>query len=306
MNLNIEEREEILDFFEKENNVDLPYAIKISSPKAGKNILISGAVHGNEPVGTRFAYNFIKDFKAGKINLESGSITFVLGNPKAFEKNQRYIDSDLNRIFDFPEEKKNSYEWHRAKEMDNFLKENNFDFGIDLHSVSVGNVQIYICDKDNQKLKQLLEETSAIKTIFYFDKKSIPGTFMNRFEKYQSNGIGLECGNHSSEIAISVAEKQVDILLKKFGLIKGDYKDNVYKGDLDIYETITHIRTGDNFKWLLEEHKTGLKVNKGEKICTDDKNGIQVAEQDSYLFMPTAEEKVKETDYDAGYLCIKK
>ena len=57
--INEKKRKEILEFFKDNTNIDLPYAIKIDSGNEGKNILISVSRHGNEPVGSVYAYEFI-------------------------------------------------------------------------------------------------------------------------------------------------------------------------------------------------------------------------------------------------------
>ncbi len=299
------EREKIINFFEKRNNIELKYGVKIDSGKPGKNILISGAIHGNEPVGVEFAYNFIKNFDKGKIKLDSGSITFVLTNYKAFVEDIRYVDTDMNRIFNFPEDKKKTFEYQRAKEISLYISKNNIDFNVDLHSVSIGDFKMYICDKSDRDLMDFLAETSVVNILFYFNEKHIPGTLMSYVKNHNGKGVVLECGNHTSGSATEIARKAVDVLLNKFGVLKNSKvaKNIISKKKLTIYNTIYKIETGRDFKWLIENPATDVFVSKGQEISTDLDNGIQKAPQDSFLVMPS--KKVLASDNDAGFLAVK-
>ena len=69
------------------------------SGKAGKHILILGAVHGNEVAGTIAQKNLIDLIEKGEIKLVSGQITFIpMVNEKAHDKDVRFIDVNLNRV----------------------------------------------------------------------------------------------------------------------------------------------------------------------------------------------------------------
>ena len=102
-----------------------------------KKILIVAATHGNEinPVWALNQY-FNKDNRVYK-NIE---YKYIIGNPLAYERGVRYVDTDLNRSFDLIDSPdKLNYEINRAK----FLVENfgiqGFDpceIAIDLHTTT--------------------------------------------------------------------------------------------------------------------------------------------------------------------------
>ncbi len=71
----------------------------VSSPNPGAHVVIVGGTHGNEPGGVKAIVELHRAFRYGTVRLNQGKISFLLGNPKAYEKNVRYIDSDLNRVF---------------------------------------------------------------------------------------------------------------------------------------------------------------------------------------------------------------
>ncbi|MGD8799251.1 MAG: succinylglutamate desuccinylase/aspartoacylase family protein [Desulfobacterales bacterium] len=92
-----ESREEILAYFRKRNNCELPYCIEVAEDKVGKHLMVVGGVHGNEPAGVNAMVAFHCRWKNGQIHLKGGKVSLLLGNPQAYEQGQRYIDCDLNR-----------------------------------------------------------------------------------------------------------------------------------------------------------------------------------------------------------------
>ena len=100
------------------------------------HILLFGAVHGNEDTGLDCILHLCKERDTLR-----GTITAVLGNPKAYQKDVRYIDEDLNRIFSDPITG-SSYEAGRARELDILFK-TIADSGVaatvlDVHTMSRG------------------------------------------------------------------------------------------------------------------------------------------------------------------------
>lgn len=80
-----------------------------------KRVLIIGGTHGNEWTGIQIVQKYAdylqKKFPALKLE-------FIFANPEAHRLNRRFVDEDLNRAFQFLEEdRKNSYEHKRAKEI---------------------------------------------------------------------------------------------------------------------------------------------------------------------------------------------
>ena len=81
-----------------------------------KKILIVAGTHGNE-INPIWAVN--------QLNKEQNNVNkdieykYIIGNPLAYEKGSRYVDSDLNRSFNSKnqntEKNKNNYEINRAK-----------------------------------------------------------------------------------------------------------------------------------------------------------------------------------------------
>ncbi len=97
----------------------------ITANTPGPTIAILAGVHGDEPAGPLALPEIIEH-----INLIKGDIYFIIGNPAALEKNERFIETNLNRNF-----KKNnqgtSLEEKRAQELMPIM--DRCDALIDLH-----------------------------------------------------------------------------------------------------------------------------------------------------------------------------
>ena len=91
-------------------------------------ILIIGATHGNELLGLKF-YNFLLEERS--VLLEH--INFIIGNPRAYAKNVRYVDADLNRCYNTSDA---SYESMRAQHVAEYIRLNKFDIVLDMHTTN--------------------------------------------------------------------------------------------------------------------------------------------------------------------------
>ena len=105
-----------------------------------EQVAIVGGTHGNEFSGI---YLLKKWQKSPQLIARDGlNIETLYANPKGFEQNKRYIDSDLNRQFSLPDLANNelaNYEQSRAKAINAQLGpkgDAKTDFIIDLHNTT--------------------------------------------------------------------------------------------------------------------------------------------------------------------------
>lgn len=65
----------------------------------GPRVIVTGAVHGNEPSGPMAIRRLIEEFRSGRRRLLRGRLTFLpVTNPLAFARNTRSGDRNLNRL----------------------------------------------------------------------------------------------------------------------------------------------------------------------------------------------------------------
>ena len=89
-------------------------------------ILLLGSQHGNELLGDAL-YAHLQAHYADLLP----NITFKIGNPKAYEKGVRYIESDMNRSHDSG---LGTYEADLAKDIQAYIEKERFDLVLDLHT----------------------------------------------------------------------------------------------------------------------------------------------------------------------------
>lgn len=197
--------------------------------KNGPNLLILGAVHGNEPCGTRAIQRMLKEIKQNTFNIISGSITFIpVCNPKAFEKNVRYVESNLNRHL-YPKDNPETYEDELGNELCAYLQQ--ADILLDLHSYSRGGPAFgFISTAITQEEIDLIGHCDLPYAVYGFgeayknanikiDKNSAMG--MREYILTQGGyGITIECGQHDDPESEDVAYHIIQNVLYGLGFIE--------------------------------------------------------------------------------------
>ena len=292
----------ILDYFRKNSAPSISHCIQISSAEPGDHIVIVGGTHGNESAGVKAIVQLHRSFRNGNITLDRGKISFLLGNPEAFQKAVRYVDKDLNRAFGNPD--RLSVEGNRALEIKSFIKDNNDIKSIlDLHSVSIGDFKIVVYSIDNPENSLLALKLSSIPLHFAFHPEHMPGTLIEAASAHNIRGLIVECGNHYSAHGVETALQHIDSILCHHRLTnEGIMSPRVSPAAITRYESIQAIKPCGDFKFIIYDIKTGAKLSKGQKYARDD-HGYHVAPQDCYLVVPSR--IVKPTDFDAGFLGIR-
>lgn len=94
-----------------------------------KSILIVGSTHGNERLGDEL----LKAIHEHAPELLD-HCDYIIGNPRAYLKNTRCTDHDLNRSYKQTGE---GYEYGRAKEIEKMIKERDYNLVLDLHTMDI-------------------------------------------------------------------------------------------------------------------------------------------------------------------------
>ena len=292
-------REEYLAYFQRHNNCLLPYCIEVAADRQGAHVVVVGATHGNEPAGVRAMVGFHRQLQNGDLKLESGKVSLLLGNPQAYEQDQRYVDRDLNRSFDEPDSA--TIEGQRADDIIQYVEQSR-DIAalLDLHSVSIGDFKICVYEKDNPDSLELTLSISEIPLHFAYHPAHMPGASISTAGRHYTCGLIVECGNHLSEQSIDTAKDHMQALLAHYHIVPASAKAPKKDGAIiEQYESISAIKPGPNFRFLIADVTTGTKLSKGQVFARDD-NGEHIAPQDCFIVVPSR--VVKATDVDAGFL----
>lgn len=122
--------------------------LTLDSGKSGKKVTIVACTHADEIIGFEVVKYLLSEFDI-KNKIISWKLTFVFGNQKAFEIGKKYVDKDFNRIWDFKEEDKETYEYKRALEIKETILDS--DFLLDQHSTTNKSPFFLIPFKDDKK-----------------------------------------------------------------------------------------------------------------------------------------------------------
>ena len=150
-------------------------------------ILIIAATHGDELLGVKI-YRRLLQKRSPLLEY----IDFMIGNPKAFAANCRYIDSDLNRCYGVVGD---LYEQNRAQEIASYIRATSPDLVLDMHTTSCRQPNCLIVSDLRGEMKRRMLASSHITNVLQAKK-------MHDITTCGSNVIGYEVTNVSITTAL--------------------------------------------------------------------------------------------------------
>ncbi len=186
------------------------WIICIDSGCPWPSIWVIAVTHGNEPVGIHVHE------KLKKLHLNKWKLYLIRSNEQSYERWVRYIDVNLNRIFDW--DFRWTYEYKRAQELLPIL--DSLDIAIDLHSVSYENHSMVFCDlADLLYIKSIINVDYFVADKAFSKKWALVSCITNKWKIW----FWVECGQHESLLSIDIWYKSVMNLLIKEGMIDGEF-----------------------------------------------------------------------------------
>lgn len=289
--------------------IERPEIFKFDSGVAGKHLVVTGAVHGNEPCGPIAIKRILTDIESGDIKITRGKVSFVpVCNPRARAQNVRQTDRNLNRMM-FPKDNPQAYEDH----LDNVLCPlfDTADVLLDLHSChSQSPPFIFLgpCDKANADYARVLgvnhyvhgfadalgDATSDI------DPKFAMGTT----EYTRSKGgiaLTLECGSHLDETAPEIGYQAVLRALRYFELAEIDpamirEQQDTTEHCIRMVQAIMKEEEGQ----FTRPWQNFSQVQGGEILAHYESGKTITAPQDGYIILPKEHEKAGEEWFSFG------
>ncbi len=258
-----------------------------TAPKSGQNILILGAVHGNEIAGTLAQKHIIQQINTGEIKLKSGSVTFIpVVNEAAQKQDVRFIDVNLNRVVchhDMPQNNEEKIANVLIKAIDAC------DIMLDLHSTHCPqDVEFAFIDYPTPQNKELLS-LIPVKTVLsgwpaiYANNPDIANFSTEEYaHTHNKCGITVECGYHKAPQAVSVATQSILNVLTHHGVIEGDLPVPLMPHLITLDSYIVKQSTGHFVRDF--QHLDTVKT--GETIALYDTGKTLSAPFDGYIIMP--------------------
>src|SRR3989338_3159742 len=161
----------------------------------GPTVTVMGSVHGNERVGGDFLPHLTALIDAKKLH---GTLHLILGNPKAYEQNIRFVDIDLNRLFGEPFEhgkhESLTVESARALEIAPFLADS--DFLLDIHSTIKPSIPFVYCEPTARHLEfaHLFDLDYVVSAAKDFRPPDLVSSADNFTDRYGGLGFTYEAG----------------------------------------------------------------------------------------------------------------
>lgn len=241
--------------------VQIPVTV-IHGSTYGKKLFLTGAIHGDEVIGTAIIKEITKRIRADKL---SGLLVCVpVVNLPGFMNNSRETPDrrDLNRCF--PGSKSGSMASRMAHKIYSEII-SKCDYGIDIHAAAIGRTN-YPQIKGDLKNKGVKKISLAFGTRVVIHDKGPIGSLRRVATKYGIAVITYESGEcHKFERRhVITGINGVRNVMKKLGMIKGDVK--VEKSQV-IAEKSRWIRAERG--GILESTATlGSYVEEGDVIAT--------------------------------------
>lgn len=180
---------------------------------AGPLLLITAGLHGNEKAGIIALQNIFRKLNEYKLPIR-GTFLGIAGNLKALKEDLRFIDRDMNRIWQsalLKENKNNKSkitEVEQAREILNHIEgwishEKHRHFHIDIHTTSSESIP-YISVSRNKGC-QAFADSFPLHDVVGFGQH-VKGTIDSWFCKNGFNGFTIESGQHERTSSIENSE----------------------------------------------------------------------------------------------------
>ena len=286
--------------------------IRYDTGKPGKDLLVFGAVHGHEICGPKTIARVSKEIDSGKIQLESGSITFVpICNPGGYLINSRYVDIDLNRSFS-DEDKRDTKEARIANHLKKLI--NNSTHLLDIHSYSSDGPHFAFYDVINKDLCDFAKAQNfqVIMCNFPGMFKGVDNSSCGYAVRHHIAGVTIESGKHTNPSCLDRAYEALTNSMGFLGISNQKVKimDDDYYRFIEMKERIVKQKEGHYVKdWThLDPLKkdepvvdfddgTQLKAKKDCLIVLPDKQKIYIGVGWFYFGEEIKEPKIAKNDY---------
>jgi succinylglutamate desuccinylase len=99
-------------------------ALEVRPPEArdnGSDVLLSSGIHGNETAPIELLDRLLHDIARGDLK-PCARILFLFGNPEAMRRGERYLETDVNRLFNGRHEQSSGPEALRAAELEQLAR----------------------------------------------------------------------------------------------------------------------------------------------------------------------------------------
>lgn len=269
--------------------------IKFASEIAGPKVLVLGAIHGNEPAGTKAIQKAIDFLNHNSLN--NGLVTFVpICNPAAKTHNLRYIKDNLNRIL-YRHQPVDSLEKDYANQICDLIASH--DYVLDLHSTHLkGDLPTvfndFVDDETMAWSKALNVGVIITSWRDMLNNSDAPANFSDTVyfaHKSGKKALLIEAGYHNDETAENVAYKCILKTFEFLSMLNKSEDTPVENKIAHMYEVFFKTENGGLFEkpW---NHMD--EVHQGQTIAKLENGKAILAEHNGYIVIPFPDAKIGE------------
>jgi len=201
---------------------ELPESVwRFSGARPGRRVLVLGGVHGNEVTGVMVVERLRADLENGALVLAGGTLTLVVGNPRAVELGTRGSEphADLNRSFTaraLDATGPDGYEARRARELAPIIAAS--DLVVDLHATNKPSDPFAIAMVDTPEHRELCALFACDKLLLV-PEDVIGGTTTGYAQAHGSIGVCFESGWAGDLTRVDATRVSVETILARSGLL---------------------------------------------------------------------------------------
>ncbi len=274
--------------------------------KENKKFIVLVGIHGNEKQGIVAAQRVIEKLKnhPDKIN---GKIYFLLGNLRALERNERFVDVDLNRIFHDSNLTKNGehgYDYKEFQEIHRLISEKICQHHyencvlLDLHTFSADS-GIFCIPANNEKSFKLSQNFG----VPFIEKlaSSLPETALHYYGEKGMTSVVFEGGQHNDPKSAELIEAAIWVALKYEGLIDSEdfpFVSEMHQKLLKASENLPHHleliyrhKLEDYHRFKMKEGYQNFKTIGKEEVLASQNGQTITSPVEGLILMPLYQEK---------------
>jgi predicted deacylase len=216
---------------------------------------VIGSLHGDEPAGRDAIEKFLQDSREFH-----RPVQFIVANEEALEQDERFIDSDLNRVFPGDPDSDS----HEERLASKIMKEVEGTKVLDLHTTHSYPLPFATFTEKSPEVKDLLESTGVEHAVLF---RNGAGTLHQEVE-----GVVVETGHQKTEMAVHNAVGVIANFLASQGVIDAGF----HRSDPDVY--VSQEKVEGDWEFLAENFH---EVSSGEVYARNGDSELR-AEEDFY------------------------
>ncbi|MFJ5295437.1 succinylglutamate desuccinylase [Pseudomonas sp. NPDC088368] len=269
-------------------------ALEVRPPDAkdnGTDLLLSAGIHGNETAPIELLDELIHAIARGELKPRA-RILFLFGNPEAMRRGARYVEQDVNRLFNGRHEQTEGNEALRACELERlaasfFSLPDRYRLHYDLHTAIRGSkieqFALYPWKEGRQHSRRELVRLhkAGMEAVLLQNKPSIVFSAYT-YDKLGAEAFTLELGKarpfgQNQQVNLAPLKATLELLIKGSEPLVGDQIDG-----LKLFSVAREvIKRSDAFRLHLpDDIENFTQLDKGFLLAEDASNSRWVVEEE--------------------------